>query len=181
MSHGGTQIAVAVISVVGVVSAALIANYDKLTGGPAPAAAPAVQPSPAATPTPAPSPTPPAEKVQALSDAQGEVLGESTAVLDRIATQIRDSASADISGGWRDAEGYVYSVSQQGEAYAYQQYQNGVLVSGGQGQISGRTLRHGFTSIYGAGECVGQVSADGAAIEGMCGDGSSSWPFRITR
>lgn len=188
MAGAGTQITVALIGVAGVVSAATIANYDKLFGGNPEPVAPVVQPSPAPTATASPAAVPPVEQTQALADAQKDVLAGSTAALENIASQIEaanapaPASSPDISGSWRDAEGYSYAVEQNGDRYAYRVFLNGAQLSAGEGQLAATgAMMHRYDGATGVGECIGQVASDGGSIAGVCGDGVNSWPFQIMR
>ena len=155
------EIMVALIGLVGVLGASLLTNWDKITRA-------AVQP-PAATPEP--TTAPPAEMARALTAAQ----------------QVSTASIPDISGNWRSPDGYSFQVEQNGHAYSFQQYApNGAWAGSGSGQLAGRKVKHDFRAPgvgVAAGQCSGDVAADGQSISGSCFDrsGGSSWGFRIDR
>lgn len=171
------QIMVALIGLIGVLGASLLSNWDKITRA-------AVQP-PAATPEPAAAP--PADAAKVLADAQRNSYDAAAGALEDVAQQISAGSVPDISGNWRSPDGYSFQVEQNGRAYSFQQYARGGAWAGsGSGQLAGRKVKHDFRAPgvgVAAGQCSGDVAADGQSISGSCFDrgGGSSWGFRIDR
>lgn len=93
------------------------------------------------------------------------------------------SAPADISGRWRDEDGYLYDVMVRGTALAYQQSRGGVVTGYGQGTFIGRKLDYAFVSSQPAaqGSCSGTLSRDGQRIAGQCVSGGAPWDFAVER
>jgi len=171
------QIIVALIGMAGVLGAAVLANWDKLTG--TRSAAPAVAANaPAAAP-------PAAGAVDGLGDAQHNAYGAAAGALDDVAQQISAATIPDISGKWRSPDGFSFVVTQDGRDYSFQQYAPGGAWSGsGAGKLTGRKVAHDFRSTdIAAGRCSGDVAADGQSISGNCHDeaGGAAWGFRIDR
>lgn len=180
-------IIVALISLTGVITTALLTNWDKIFGRSAVAAAP--QPTPAdAAALPAGVGAIPVDKdaAQKLSDSQKNAYGAATTALDDVTRQIQDAsqpASApNVTGVWADPDGYSFNVRQSGSTLSYQEYANGLRVGQGAGQINGRDLRYSFATSEDRGECTGRLSVDGTEISGKCTsiDGNS-WPFTVAR
>jgi hypothetical protein len=121
--------------------------------------------------------------------------GPSEAAADATASPIVAASSApeqaatapDVSGIWKDNDGFTYKFSVSGEHVSYVQSKTADAaaspVGSGAGTISGRTLQYGYVdnSTGDRGQCSGQVAPDGYAIEGRCTSGGSSWSFRIDR
>ncbi len=95
--------------------------------------------------------------------------------------------AADVSGKWTDTDGFTYDFSVSGARVSYSQFKtadaSATPVGSGAGTIDGRKLQYGYVdnSTGDRGQCSGQVSSDGNAIEGRCSSGGSSWSFRIDR
>ena len=162
-SGGTTQIIVAIIGVIGVVSAALFGNWDKIFGGRATA------------PGTAASAITPASATQ-TSAAPDAPLSSSQPV-----TSPAESAAVDISGAWHDTDGYSYVVAQQGRSFTYRQIIGGNDVGSGTGSIDGRRLAYRFASGSDRGTCAAEVEAGDRAFSGICRIGADSWPFSVTR
>ena len=172
-----SQVIIAVIGLSGVVATALFANWDKIFTHPAVASA--VAP---ATPPGASSPAP-ADKAAALVAAQGRALGSEADVLNGIADKIDASNVPQVTGSWRDSDGFRYEFTQQGKDYRFRQFRGAAVIGSGSGSLSGRSFSHDFfAQAVGAGRCTGEVSADGDTASGTCQDaGGRSWPFVVTR
>ncbi len=191
-----TAVIVALITVLGGLGTAAIANWDKLTGSHSVTAAAgsqaAAQPgsvNPGASGTGA---------VRGLGAAQSRALGAETSALDQVTAAI-DGAPApqaatpgatvppaapgptDISGGWHDGDGYLYRIEQQGAQYRYGQFRSGTLVGSGGGIMTGRHFAHTFVSSGMSGSCEGEVATDGKALSGACRSGGQMWPMRAER
>ena len=123
-------------------------------------------PSPAPTPSIVPTATPtPDVKPSPLASASPAAAG-----------------SSDLSGQWRDNDGYNYVIAVYGSAVGIQQWLNGMAAGYGQGTISGRNLRYGFVTADGnQGNCAAVAAADGRSISGSCTSGGASWPFSVER
>jgi hypothetical protein len=184
-SSATVPIVVATIGVVGTITTALIANWDKIFAErPATAVtAPQQQQQPAGAGPQAVAEVPERGKSAAVSARAGRnpaATDEDEAEAEQSAN-VGPSSDVDISGLWSDAGGFFYRIEQRGSAYAYQQFQNGALVGTGAGQIHGRRMEHEFVAPGMAGECRGEVSSDGGQIAGTCSRGPNSWPFLISR
>lgn len=186
-SGGRTQILVALIGLTGVLSAALIANWDKVFADKAPAPT-VTQSEQARAASSRGAVESGATAVNAQMSAVSRVADASTGVLDDIADQIESAAdqgasapAANITGAWRDTDGFAYLIEQQDAAFRYGQFANGVAVGGGEGHIQGRLLNYRFSGAGGQGTCSAQVAADGGSIAGTCRMGAESWPFHVTR
>ncbi|WP_380876142.1 hypothetical protein [Sphingomonas sp. DBB INV C78] len=176
-----TQIIVAVIGLVGAIAAALFGNWDKVIGRQG-----GTTPSEAATAAQVATVPPPTQSAEQLGKAQERALDASTAALDDIASQIDGANQArqevtDVSGRWRDTDGYDYAVQQQGAEITYVQSKDGVVIGGGQGRIEGRKLRYTFVSEKERGNCEGDLLPDSRTIAGECSTGNYSWAFRAKR
>ncbi len=82
--------------------------------------------------------------------------------------QPEPAAIADVSGEWRDDNGSVYRITQQGSSLIFEGYNptNGHRLQG-TGTISGREITSTFqTSIPSQGTGTATVSADGSRISG---------------
>jgi len=160
------QILVALIGMAGVLGAAALANWDKLTG------------TRNAAPTVAASPQP------AAPSAAGAVDNAVKAAPDTDAGPTL-AALPDISGKWRSDDGYSFVVTQDGRDYSFQQYApGGAWSDSGSGKLTGRKVAHDFrTPDIAAGQCSGEVASDGQSISGNCHDkaGGTPWSFRIDR
>lgn len=154
-SGGSTQIIVATIGVVGVIGAALFANWDKIFRHP---------------------PSTPAAAVVASQVDPGP---QAAKAADPVASYT--AAVADVSGAWHDDDGYSYVIAQDGERFSYNQFKDGTAVGTGAGQIDGRRLTYGFLSGADRGTCRGELEPGDASIAGICTMGANSWPFRVLR
>lgn len=162
-SSSNVAVIVAVIGVLGTISAAVIANWDKIVGSGS--AEPVhVNQTPHNEAAPLPSP----DKVN-VTPAQ-------TA-----------NAPIDISGTWRDDDGYSYDIRQTGDRYHLTQFLNGAEVGTGDGHVDGSSLTHDFTAINPLtggqmqGVCNVQLSADARRMGGLCRSGTTSWPVAAYR
>ena len=177
-SGGGSallQIVLAIITVTGVISTAVFANWDKIFGH---ANQPLPQPVPVASGTPAPQPTsapPSSSPVQPGPSPMGDGDGGNEGG--------QHGASSAPSGIWYDANGASYQVRQQGGQIALQEYMNGILVGSGSGTIQGRDMRFGYASANGdQGQCTTRMSEQGDEISGRCQSVTGMFlPFMITR
>jgi hypothetical protein len=99
----------------------------------------------------------------------------------------QSTAAPDVSGLWKDTDGFTYKFSVSGNKISYVQSKTADAaaspVGSGAGTISGRALQYGYVdnSTGDRGQCSGTLSPDGASIEGRCTSGGSSWSFRIDR
>jgi len=151
-SLGTTQVTVAAISLVGVVTAALFTNWDK------------VFPHAAATA--------PRIETQSAAPAIAPIAPQPAAVSPVVVVP-------DIAGTWRDDDG-SYVFDQRGAEYSYRYLQNGAEVGTGSGRIEGRHIHHAFAGAD-SGSCDGEIAADARAISGNCTSGPNSFAFRITK
>jgi hypothetical protein len=157
-------IIVAVIGVVGTISTALIANWDKLSGN---------------------------RSAAAVHSEQVHQEGVPPAAAPGGATTPAAAAAAatpiDISGTWRDDDGYSYVIEQRGDRYHFTQYKSGAEVGTGDGHVDGKSLTHNFTATdpnTGApmqGVCNAQLSGDARQMGGLCRSGTNSWPVSASR
>lgn len=196
---GSTQVTVALIGVVGVLGAALVGNWDKFAGHAAAAitatprmaeAGPATAPVPALSPSSSPSATASAgpvavaattASVEAMGVAQARAFDAGRAALDQVASKIEAASAPELTGLWRDTDGYAYRVAQQGDRFAYIQYQNNVAVGAGGGTLAGHTLDYRFSGPAGSGLCRAMVAPAGDSIAGQCSAGGTPWNFEVTR
>ena len=153
-SGGTTQIIVATIGVVGVIGAALFANWDKIFR---------------------PQPSTPASAVVA---SPTDAVPQPVKAADPAAYT---AAVADVAGAWHDDDGYSYVIAQDGERFSYNQFKDGAAVGTGAGQIDGRRLTYSFSSGADRGSCRGELEPGDASIAGICTMGANSWPFRVLR
>lgn len=151
-----TEIVVALIGMSGVVTAAMIANGDKLFGERDRAPIPAPSATAAALPDTA-SPGSPA-----------------------VATS---AAVPDIAGLWQDGDGTSFAFTQAGARYSFVQYQAGRRVGDGRGTLDGASFTHRFRAEgVGEGTCEGRVASDSRTSSGHCrADGGGEWDFVVTR
>jgi hypothetical protein len=157
-SSSTIPIIVAAIGVLGTISAALIANWDKLSGGRATG-----QPSQAVAEHANGAAPPPASH-----DAG---VGADPAV----------PGVVDLAGTWVDADGYEYVFEQTGTHYRFRQLKAGTQIGSGDGSLVGHSFNHKFTGVFGDGRCVGEVSGDGNVSSGTCTDGPNTWDMRVVR
>jgi len=156
-STSNVPIIVAVIGVAGTVSAALIANWDKLSPG-----------------RTANSPT-----TQQIAQQNAEV---SKPAGTRVAERPMTSAGVvDVAGTWSEADGHTYIFEQNGSRYSFRQFKNDVQVGSGTGTLDGRRFHHDFTSAYGDGTCDGEVAADGHTSAGTCLIGAQRYEMKVFR
>ena len=156
-------IIVAVIGVVGTISAALIANWDKVAASRA------------------------AEK-QAQVEQAAQNLAAST-----FATEVAESdtteadrgmdaaAPINLAGKWTDAGGYEYVYEQTGNQYSFNQFKDGKYIGNGAGSLTGRHFKHVYAGAFGAGDCSGEVSANLTQATSTCTIGPNSFKLRIVR
>jgi hypothetical protein len=171
------QIIVAVIGLTGVISAALIGNWDKLF-------------SHKAQPTPVPS-APAASSdakteavvVNRMGAATEHAYGAAADALEDVGRQIDAASGPTLVGAWHDSEGYRYLFDQQGRQFQYRMMQGGNQLSTGRGRIEGRTLRYAYSGEGGNGSCQGELAAGDAMISGRCSDAETgkSWHFQLDR
>ncbi len=155
-SSSTVPIIIAVIGVVGTIAAALIANWDKISGNSAALGAPAAKV---------------AEHNVAAPELPARVRpGEGSAA---------SSTAVDVAGTWTDSEGHSYVFEQTGGHYSFRQFKNGVEVGKGSGTLDGKGFNHTFESIYGNGSCHGEVSSDGNSSSGTCQIGEGQ-PYDMT-
>ncbi len=148
-----TQIIVAVITLIGVIGGALIANWDKLLLRDQP---------------PTPTPTPPIEKKSA-----DDMAGHSNTNGNIPRSSPPPPAEIDISGVWRDEWGATSQITQQGSAFKYTVWGvgcKGYAQSSGSGTIRGNVVESDYRSNYSQGHCSGTVSADGRRMTSVCTD-----------
>jgi len=164
-SSSTVPIVVAVIGVLGTITAALIANWDKLSA------------SRSAEPVHA------EEAHQKDTDAALPASGGTV----NPAAAATATAPVNISGTWKDPDGYNYVIEQNGDRYHFKQYKAGAEVGAGDGHVDGRSLTHNFTAIDPAtgapfqGVCNAQLSEDARQMGGMCRSGTNSWPVAASR
>ena len=113
--------------------------------------------------------------------AQGNDYEAGAATLEQVASKADTVSESPLNGLWRDSDGYAYRVAQQGDRFAYVQYQNGAAVGVGGGTVAGRTLDYRFSGPAGAGLCQGTVAPSGDSITGQCSAGGAPWSFEVTR
>ncbi|CAN7422200.1 hypothetical protein LJR225_002732 [Phenylobacterium sp. LjRoot225] len=89
----------------------------------------------------------------------------------------------DISGTWRDDDGFTYAFKVAGDRFSYEQLQNGFHAGSGEGTIDGRHLSYAYVDdrTHDRGTCAGDLSTEGGRIDGSCGNGKNSWGFKIVR
>jgi hypothetical protein len=89
----------------------------------------------------------------------------------------------DISGAWRDSDGYRYTVQQSGGVFSYISTLAGERTSSGEGTITGNRLNYKYRNEATAdsGTCTGRLAADGRALDGKCGNGLAEWGFHLER
>lgn len=153
-------------------AAAFIAQADNVKPGPAPTDTP----RPTDTPIPEPSatavPTPTATATQAIIASPTP---DPT-------TPAPPPVADNLTGQWHDDDGYQYNITHQGNAFAVQQWLNGMASGYGQGMISGRNLRYGFVTPDGTqGQCSATVAPNFRRITGMCTNGMVTAPFTVER
>jgi hypothetical protein len=153
MAAGRTEIIIALIGVSGVITAALIANADKMFGPKSPERA---------VETSAP--------VLALPDAAVSQTPAPTAV-------------PDIAGLWRDGDGTSFAFTQAGASYSFIQFHRGRRVGDGRGTLAGQAFTHRFRAeAVGEGTCEGRVASDSQTSSGRCrADGGGEWDFAVVR
>ena len=178
-SNGGlTQIIVAVIGVVGVVAAALFANWDKIFPDdrtvPKEAGA-VVEPRPAEARPPVVVNDVPAQS------GKGDAVSPTKPSADPQTSTAPVAALPDLAGDWHDGDGYTYAVSQHGGAIDYIQRQNGANVGTGTGTLIGHTMHYTWEGGGNKGSCFATVADDVRSFAGTCTDGTSRWPFRVDR
>jgi hypothetical protein len=145
-----TEILVAIISVSGVLGAALMANWDKLFPQPALVA--------------------PGVATRAVEPGT-EPLSPRTVP----APAAPSAAALDISGVWRDVElGTTFQISQQGNSYSFAGSHPNFRTYG-RGVISGHALESTYQNNYAngtilTGSCTGTVSRDGSQTASVCVD-----------
>ncbi|ATY31761.1 hypothetical protein [Sphingomonas psychrotolerans] len=117
--------------------------------------------------SPAPDPTPPVPEAN-LAPA---------------ATSPSPQGIGDISGAWRDSDGYRYAVQQNAAAFSYISTLDGQRTSSGEGTITGNRLNYKYRNEATAdsGTCTGRLAADAKAIDGKCGNGMAEWGFHLER
>ena len=173
-----TPIWVALITVVGALLAAVIANADKwLMRGddePAAVASPAVVPASGAAAAPAVAAAGVREEGRALAAVPA---ASAPASSDPVA------ARPDLDGEWRDDEGLIYSFDQSGARFELLQMSpsgNTQLV--GKGTIDGRDLSYTYEMMTGeTGSCSARVNAAGNRITGNCIWPEGGWTYAIER
>ena len=157
-------IIVAVIGVVGTISAALIANWDKVAASRAAdqkqeQAEQAARNAAASTPASAPAENGTTEADRGMDAA----------------------APINVAGKWADAGGYEYVYEQIGNQYSFNQYKNGKHFGYGAGALTGRNFSHAYSGAFGAGSCEGEVSSDVTYATSTCTIGPNSFKLRIVR
>ena len=174
---GNSQIIIALIGVAGVISAALISNWDKLFSHRA-QSAPAVS-----TPVASTDPNADAAAANQLNAATGHAYGAAANALDEVGRKIDAASGPNVAGAWHDSDGYRYLFDQQGRQFQYRVMQGANQLSTGRGRIEGRTLRYAYSGDGGNGSCEGDLAAGDAMISGRCNDAETgkSWPFQIDR
>jgi len=92
-------------------------------------------------------------------------------------------AGKDLTGSWRDTDGFTYQITVEGTRFAYTQLLDGTPVGTGEGTVSGRQLRYRYIDARteDSGTCSGLVSMDGGTIDGNCSNGEDQWGFQIVR
>jgi hypothetical protein len=157
-SSSTVPIIVAVIGVLGTISAAFIANWDKLSAG-----------------------RPAQSSASDQIASQNAVAPGTTAQSPNAPVSAEIPVAVDVSGTWVDADGYEYVFEQKGNYYNFRQLKNGTQIGSGSGVLTGRDFTHSFTGVFGEGRCAGQVSSDGNVSSGTCSAGGSTWDFRVVR
>jgi hypothetical protein len=168
------QIIVALIGVTGVITAALLGNWDKLFPRPSAPAVAVSQPVAAGGA---------ATGVAAASTTQPQAEASDTAAPADVAPQAGDASVPSIAGRWSSSDGYTYKIEQTGSNFHYAITKQGVPSGTGQGRIDGRTLAYTYSGSGGAGRCQGELASGDRTISGRCTDGEdgSSWPFQVDR
>ena len=171
-SSSHVPVIVAAITVIGTISAATIANWDKIFPD-----------SPAGKATPA-VPEPAANEAVVAKDVPSEE--KRPAEVAKAAEDLADDAGASggfsIDGVWQDDYGIRYQVEQDGARYSYIGYQGVVPITRGEGRVSGRVIRHAFETSNDAGECEGKVAEGDRLVFGQCVNVYKVvTPFRIRR
>jgi len=154
-SSSTVPVVVAIIGVLGTISAATIANWDKIMGGRS-----------ASSPTEA---QPTAGNAAAPTDAARADAAESAKL----------PVGIDVSGTWGDADGHDYVFEQRGTQYSFRQMKGGTQVGQGEGSLVGNSFTHKFTGVYGEGRCAGLVT--GNVASGTCTNGPQTWDMRVVR
>ena len=162
----------------GLFAAAVVRQSESKEPGPVPA--PTQTPAPIDTTRPGPIETPSPEPSAVPSS------GPTTAPVIKpepvLAAPVSETARSDISGRWRDDDGYNYLLAASGNTMTFQQWLNGMAAGYGQGTINGRNLRYGFVTADGRqGGCTATVAESGRQIDGACTSGGATWPFTIKR
>jgi len=144
-------IIVAVIGVLGTVTAAAIANWDKLSGGKDrdPPASVAEHSGVATTPT-----------------------VEANDILDA-------AAPINIAGKWIDSAGNEY-MFEPGDGYSFKRYKNGEQVGWGAGNLTGYSYTYVDRGAD-FGDCRGTVSANLQEMNSICTVGTNQFPLKLTR
>ena len=89
------------------------------------------------------------------------------------------AAPVKVGGRWRSDDGYDFMFSQSGDTFSY--FRMDDRSDRGSGRIAGRTLSYSFAAPEGNGSCEATVADTGAAIAGTCSRGGQSWPLSLRR
>jgi hypothetical protein len=176
-SNHTAQVTIAIITALSAVAAALIANWDKFSGG-------GKEPVAVVGKTvdiPGTGNVATAREIQA-KDAVPEPEPEPEADGARPDSPPEGAGPPVISGIWQDDTGLQYRIEQNGAHYRFAGFAGGVPVGGGEGRIVGRTMTHSYETSNDAGECTGKI-ADGERLAfGTCTNVyEATIPFRIRR
>lgn len=150
-----TEIIVALIGVSGVISAALIANADKLFG-----------------------------ERQAAGLAEAGEQSPRSGLVPPALSGNPPATIPDVNGAWFDSDGSRFDFSQSGASYDYVQSSAGRQVGSGNGVLTGYRFTHRFVAEgAGRGSCSGAVAPDARTSSGHCqsDDGGEGWDFTVSR
>lgn len=167
-------ILVALITVGGVLGAAVINKWDALFGAPA-------QPAAVAAVSPANITPPPRVRGPTAICADGTRIATNDPAV--TACVARTPSATDLSGEWRDTDGYVFRFTQQGRSFRYAAFKDGAARGTGAGTIDGTRLRYGWRKWTGeTGSCDGVLNPDGT-INARCHDngGGDDWGIYLVR
>jgi hypothetical protein len=136
-----------------------------------------------ASAAPTPTTAPPATAANPASSSGATPASVDTGPAVATVSMTAAAAAPDISGTWRDEDGFTYLVKALGGQFSYEVLKDGTHAGSGQGAIVGRELRYAYVDDRNQdrGLCAAALSGDGRAIEGRCGDGRTEWAFRVER
>jgi hypothetical protein len=179
--NGRIQLAVAVVTVVGGIAVAFIANYDKIFPPPPPAPH-GLEVKPVAD-----APAPVVQGNQASTAATTNTVpapATDGTPVNRAATGMTTQLTiANIAGQWDDEnDAYHYVITQDAASFTYAATENGADRGTGKGTVIGQKLFYTFQNGSLTGQCSATVIADGNRIGGSCRTNSGdSFSFNLRR